>query len=490
MLFNLVVSLYTSRVMLQVLGITDLGIYQVVAGVVALFIFTSGSLAGATSRFLTFELGRNDTDKLKRTFAATLNAHLIEASLIFVACETVGLWFVGNKLVIPNDRMDAAQVVYQCAVIMTVLSIIQIPYNSSIIAHEKMNVFAYIGILDTLLKLAACYIVYAVPFDKLIVYGIALLSFSVLIQSIYLVYCRRYFVECRFKWFLDWEIAKPILTFSGWELISSIAGTAKNQGINILLNLFFGVVLNAACGFANTVYGAISGFANNFMVSIRPAITKAYSVESYGRVNDLITTSSKYAFCLMLLLSAPFFYESDFILKLWLKNPPDWTSAFCKLQLATLLIAVIFFSVRYAINATGHNKGISIVDSTLYFVLLPIAYFLLRMGLSPLVPFVLMVGIEVIKSNTYSFLLRRVMPEFSLSRFYMKSVLPCVVVFFIVAVVSYPIYKLFDADGWSRFLLTCTTTTVITSIMIFFYIMDRYTRSKIIAKIIAKWKNH
>lgn len=483
MLFNLVVSLYTSRVVLQVLGVTDLGIYQVVAGVAAMFLFTVGSLAGATSRFLAYELGKGDQEKLSRTFSATLSAHIIEAIFVLILCETIGLWLTKSKLVIPSGRMDAALLVYQCAVLMTILSIIQIPYNSSIIAHEKMSAFAYIGILDTFLKLAACYILYLTMSDRLIVYGLTLLFFSILIQTIYMVYCRINFRECRFKWTCDWEVLRPILGFSSWELLSCFSATAKVQGVNVLINIFFGVALNAACGFANTVYGAVSGFVNNFMTSIRPAITKAYSINNFDRVNELIVSSSKYVFSLMLILSVPFFFEADFILRLWLSNPPVWTSTFCRIQLATLLIAVSYFPIRFAISATGRNQGISIVDSVVLLAVLPITYICFRLGTYPSAPYVIMLIAEILKSNSYPFILNKNLFEFKPKLFYSEVIIPCLLMSFVVILFSFIIYQNFNSDGWMRFFTMLILPTLLTCTITFFYIVDRKTRRVAIHKI-------
>ena len=266
MLFNLIVSLYTSRVILQVLGVENLGIYQVVAGIVVMFAFINGSLAGATSRFLTFELGKGNLENMKRVFSVTVNVHLLAAGILFIVGETIGLSLVRTHLVIPEHQESAALVVYQCALFSTMLSLFQAPFNAAIIAHEKMDVFAYIGVLDTVLKLAICYLLYLIPNGRLIAYGVMLLMCTIIIQFLYIIYCKRNFQECIFSLQMDRATARPILAFSGWDIMMNFSLAAKNQGINIILNLFCGVVINAACGFANTVYGAISGFANNFML--------------------------------------------------------------------------------------------------------------------------------------------------------------------------------------------------------------------------------
>ena len=322
MLFNLVVSLYTSRVILQVLGVDDLGTYQVVGGIVSIFTFIGGAMAGATSRFLAYEIPLGNLERLKKTFSASLNVNLISAVLFAFIAETVGVWLVLNVLSIPPGRENAAMIVYQFSILSTVLTFIQTPYNATLIAHEKISVFAYIGILDTLLKLLICYLVVVLPMDKLVAYAILISLTGAIIQFIYWVYCKRHFEECVFSWKIDKEIMKPLLTFSGWDLFNNFCFGIKQQGLNILLNTFFSVAINAACGFSNTIYATVRGFANNFMISVRPVITKCYSIKDYGRMQELIIDSSNFSFSLMLLLSMPFFFEGDFIVTLWLKNPP------------------------------------------------------------------------------------------------------------------------------------------------------------------------
>jgi len=288
MLFNLVVSLYTSRVILQVLGVDNLGTYQVVGGIVSIFSFIGGTMAGATSRFLAYEIPLGNIDRLKKTFSASLSVNLIAAVLFILVGETVGIWLVLNVLSIPPGRESAAMIVYQFSILSTVLTFIQIPYNAALIAHEKISTFAYIGILDTFLKLLICYLVVVVSMDKLVAYAILISLTGATIQLIYWMYCRRHFEECVFSCKIDKEVMKPLLTFSGWDLLYNLCLGAKQQGLNILLNTFFSVAINAACGFSNTIYGAVRGFANNFMISVRPVITKCYSIKDFRRMQELI----------------------------------------------------------------------------------------------------------------------------------------------------------------------------------------------------------
>ena len=472
MLFNLVVSLYTSRVILQVLGVDDFGTYQVVGGIVSIFTFIGGSMAGATSRFLAYVIPLCNIERLKKTFSASLSINLIAAALLILVGETIGAWLVLKVLSIPSGREGAAMVVYQFSLFSTVLTFIQTPYEATIIAHEKISIFAYIGILDTLLKLLICYLVLVLPMDKLIAYAILIALTGATIQFIYWLYCKRHFQECVFSWKIDKEIMKPLLTFSGWDLFNNFCFGAKQQGLNILLNTFFSVAINAACGFSNTIYGAVRGFANNFMISVRPVITKCYSIKDFRRMQELIIDSSNFSFSLMLLLSMPFFFEGDFIVTLWLKNPPNWTVIFCQLQLATCIISVLFSPVYYGIVATGKNKLYALQDSFLMLSSLPITYFILQAGYSPLAPFIVLIVIELIKSNLYVYILKRNISQYRISFFYKKSVFPCVIIAFLsISITSLCSLTIKDV-GWIKFLVTCFSSTFSISVLSYIFLLS------------------
>ena len=483
MLFNLVVSLYTSRVILQVLGVDDLGTYQVVGGIVSIFTFIGGAMAGATSRFLAYEIPLGNLERLKKTFSASLNVNLISAVLFAFIAETVGVWLVLNVLSIPPGREYADMIVYQFSILSTVLTFIQTPYNAALIAHEKITVFAYIGILDTLLKLLICYLVVVLPMDKLVAYAILISLTGAIIQFIYWVYCKRHFKECVFSWKIDKEIMKPLLTFSGWDLFNNFCFGIKQQGLNILLNTFFSVAINAACGFSNTIYATVRGFANNFMISVRPVITKCYSIKDYGRMQELIVDSSNFSFSLMLLLSMPFFFEGDFIVTLWLKNPPEWTVIFCQLQLATCIIGVLFSPVYYGIVATGRNKLYAIQDSILMVLSLPITYVFLKAGYSPLIPFIVLIVIELIKSNLYVFILKKNIPEYNISNFYKRSALPCFMMALLCMSLTLLCSLLFKQSGWLRFIVVSLSSTFSISILSYYFLLNTYYKQKIRNKI-------
>ena len=286
MIISTLVILYTSRVVLNTLGVDDYGIYNVVGGIVAIFSFLNSSMSGATSRFLTYEMGCNN-GKLSKIFSSALYIHIGIAILILVAAETVGLWFMNNKLVIPDDRMFAAHVVYQCSVISMMVTVTQVPYNASIIAHEKMDVYAYIELLNVFLKLGIVFILMIGRFDKLILYAILVLVVSILIAAIYRIYCTKKFSECHLSGSPDMQIIKPMLSFSGWDLFGNMSVSVRQQGTSIILNMFYGPALNAAIGLANSVQNVILSFANNVIMAFRPQIIKQYAEQNIGRMQSL-----------------------------------------------------------------------------------------------------------------------------------------------------------------------------------------------------------
>lgn len=488
MMFTMVVSLYTSRVNLSVLGIEDNGIYQVVGGLVAVFTFMNGSLSGATSRFLTFELGRKDFEKLKKTFATALNIHILVALILFILAETVGLWFMEYKLVIPEERMHVARIVYQLSILSCMFSITQVPYNASIISHERMNVFAYISILDVVLKLMVCYALYISPFDRLLSYGLLMLCATIAIQMVYRMYCYKNFEECRFKLIKDYSIIKPMLAFSGWDLFGNFSVMARAQGVNMILNMFFGPAINAASGFSSSVGHAILGFSNNFMTAIRPPIVKSYSIKDYSMMESLMINASKYSFCLLLLLSTPFIFESHLILTLWLKTPPEYTDIFCVLELILSLCSSLFLPLVFAIHASGKIRFMSVVNGTIWFMVVPITYVLLYFGFSPVVPYVTKVCLLlfVVISNMYS--TKKNIPAFDVPLYLKKAIVPAGLMAFIVLALTCMVHGLSYSNDLVRFLLTCMTSTISVILCTYFLMLKEEHKTKIKNKIMKTFK--
>lgn len=378
MLVSLVVSLYTSRVVLNTLGVTDYGINNVVAGVIALLGFITGSLGGATSRFLTFDLGRDDQEQLKKTFGSIMAIYMLLAGFIVLFGETVGLWLVLNKLVIPHDRMFAALWIYQLSIASSVIGVISAPYNSVIIAHEKMGAFAYMSIFDVVMKLLIVYLLVIAPFDKLIFYNVLYFIVGIIDRVIYGVYCSRRFPEVHAKIKLNWKEAKPIFTFAAWVMNGNLAVIGYTQGLNILLNLFFGPAVNAARGIAVQVQSVLSGFTANFQTAVNPQLTKSYAKGDLQRMHELIILSSKFSFFLLFFLSLPVVFEANLVLKWWLGQVPDHSVNFFRLIVCTSLLYTLSNPITTSVNATGILKKFQLIEGSMLLMIVPIAYICLK----------------------------------------------------------------------------------------------------------------
>ena len=379
-IITVIISLYTSRVILQVLGVDNYGIYNLVGGVVVLFTVLSASMNGATSRFLAYELGKGNQKRLEDTFSTAFIVHCILAFAIFVLSETVGLWFLTYKLVIPPERMFAAHVVFQLSVLSTMISITQVPYNSLVIAYERLNVFAYVEILAAVLKLAIVLMLVFLPGDKLIVYGILTLSVSVIIAMIYRIYCIRNFKESSLHWIWNKEILKPMLTFSGWDLYGNGCSLARQQGFNFLINMFFGVALNAGASIANVVTGNISAFITNITMAIRPQILKQYAAENYARVQSLMKQTIIFGTVLQSCFAIPFCLEAGYVLHLWLGVVPPYAESFSQIMLLTSIIGFANGVLIIAIHAQGNIKFLSFINGSISLLTLPVLWIMFRHG--------------------------------------------------------------------------------------------------------------
>lgn len=396
MLFSMVVGLFTSRVILASLGVVDYGINNVVGGVVAMFGFLNAAMTTSTQRYLTYELGRGDTERLGLTFMTSMYIHILIAVAVVVLAETVGLWFLKNKIVIPDGREVAAMYCYQFAILSTVISILSYPFNAAIVSHERMSAFAYISILDVILKLAIAYILYTVNSDKLIVYSILLFSVQILLTLIYVIYCRKHFEETHFRRLWDTKLLKEMGSFAGWNMWGNIAWILFTQGINILLNIFFGPVVNAARGVAVQAQGTIMQFSGNFQTAINPQITKTYSQNDLTNMHRLIFRSSKFTFFLLLCLSLPVILEADVILSVWLKEVPEYTAIFLRLMLCIAIIDAVANPLMVSAAATGKVKVYQSVVGGILLAIVPISYIVLKLGGNPYSVFIVHLCICII----------------------------------------------------------------------------------------------
>lgn len=460
MIFILCVGLYTSRIVLNTLGVEDYGIYNVVGGFVAFFSFLNGAMATATQRFITYELAQGNEERQISTFSTSVIIHFTIALLIVIAAETVGLWFVCNKLVIPEERFLAAIWVYQFSISTMFVSIVSIPYNATIIAHEKMSAFAYISILDTVLKLVIVLLLTIVTFDKLVFYAALLFGISLLDRLIYGIYCKRHFAETRIKLIFDKKLFQEMTNIAGWSLFGNIAGVFYTQGLNVLLNMFFGPVVNSARAIAVTIQGVVTGFVSNFQMALNPQITKSYAVGDLHRMHSLIFASSKFSFFLLLFIALPIMIETRTILTLWLKIVPDHTVWFVRLMLCILLIDTLSNPLMISAQAVGRVKIYQSVVGGLLLLILPIAYVALRLGGNPETVFIVHMVVAVLALICRVIIVGR-MVSFSFALYARKVLLPTTSVFLLTSCFSAGLFCVMPDNG------ILTTVEVIVMILIF-----------------------
>jgi len=482
MLVNMAVGLFTSRIVLEALGVEDFGIYNVIGGVVLMIAFLNTTLSGATSRFLTFELGKQNSESLRKTFSSALTIHIGVALLIFVLAETIGLWFLETKLVIPESRMFAARIVYQFSILSCMVSVTQVPYNASIISHERMDVFAFVSILDALLKLLIVYLLFLGEHDKLIIYSLLLFIVTSAIALIYRFYCTRNYAECHYKCELDKATLKPLLQFSGWDLYGNLSVVASIQGMNILLNLFFGPSINAAAALGNQVRNAVSGFSTNFLTAVQPQLVKEYAHQNTVKMARLVIHASKYSFMMSYILYFPLIVENKFALSLWLKAVPDFTVVFCQLTLIYSLIGSFVSPINLAIHATGRIKLLSLATGSLFLITLPISYVLLKLGYSPVYPFIVNIVFFALAYLSNLLILRRNVPDFSIRLIIKKVIGPCLLLVFISIPIPWYVYHEMPY-GWLRFIVTCATSMSIISLSGFYILFDKTVRVMILKKV-------
>lgn len=403
MLLSIAVSLYTSRVILQTLGVEDYGIYGVVGGVVAMFSFLNAAMSGATSRFLTFEMGKakygNDENgtqiirsshipnlphtltPLQKTFSSAMIIHMAIALVVFSSAITVGLWFLNNKLVIPEERMTAAYWVYVCSIAGMFISVTQVPYNAAIIAHEKMDVYAYVDLLNVFLKLAIVYLLLIGNFDKLILYALLMLCVNVIVAMTYRIYCLKHYEETHFHWIIDKRTLKSITSFSLYNLFGNAAWVMNNQGTNFILNMFFGVTVNAAASIASTVSNVINGFATNIMTAFRPAVTKAFASGNYIEFENLLNWAIKIILIIYSLIAIPVCITADKVLSIWLVEVPRYAVVFCQLMLISLYWETFKQLIVMGIHACGHVRFVSLLSGIVYCINPMIIYVCFKFGL-------------------------------------------------------------------------------------------------------------
>lgn len=490
MFFTLIVGLYTSRVVLNTLGVEDFGIYGLVGSILAMLSFLNASMGSATSRFITYELGRGDKKTLAETFSSAMIIHLFIALLIFVLAETVGLWFLMYKLVIPPDRMYAAHWVYQLSIVSAMIGITQAPYGASIVSHEKMEIFAYFEIVNSLLRLLIVYLLVIGNFDKLILYAVLSFTVSVLIRVAYRIYCIRHFQECRFHWVWKKSILLPMLNFSGWDLYGNGCVAVRAQGINFLINIFFGVAYNAANSIAITVQGLFNQFVMNITQAFRPVIIKSYAVSNISEMQQTMMNAIKLCSVLFSCIFFPMLLNMSVLLKLWLVDPPFRALEFSRLTLCHSLFFLMTSITNIGIHATGRMKRISFISGTLLLLNFPIVYGLYKFGLSVDWAYYVLVATSLTGLFLNAAILKYQIPTFNLVS-YFKTILSAYVLIICSSIPSIAFWRWFDRSIWFFLLLVVVTSICVLAISYKFFLNEesRMMLKQMILKFIHFKKN-
>lgn len=472
----MLVSLYTVRVVLNVLGVEDYGIYNVVAGVVTMFSFLASTMATASQRYFSYDLGKDDMEHLKLTFSVTYQIYGILILLIVLLTESLGLWFVNSKLVIPPERMFAANCIYQFAIISFCFTLITTPYMACIIAHENMNVYAYVSIIEVSLKLGIVFLLKILPFDNLITYGLLLLIVSIINTTIYRVYCRMKFPECKFKALKDSKLKKEMIAYSGWNLFGCISSMIKTQGISSLLNIFFGPILNASQGIANSVRNAVNTFATNFSTAVWPQIVKSYAKNEYEETHGFVIFGCKITYFLNLFFIVPLSNCIPFVLNLWLGEIPDFSVVFIRLLLIEALIEAISLPMASANQATGKIAlyqffiGLSLIFNV------PLSFILLKMFNRAEIVYIVGISCQTLVVIVRFVFLARI-PSFKFTRYLTKLFIPVI----IVTVASFILvhFLKFNSDKIIINLIQILSHFFITTIFILIIGLSKSERSKL-----------
>lgn len=481
MLITMVVGLFTSRVILQSLGVEDYGIYNIVGGFVSLFSLLSASLSAAISRFLTFELGKGNIENLRKVFSSAVTIQIGLSLIIVILAETVGLWFLNSKLVIPEERMFAAHWVYQISILTFVIGLISVPYNAAIIAHERMSAFAYMSILDVTGKLLIAYSLYYATIDRLILCAILSAILSLLNRLIYGIYCKKNFEECTYRFIFEPTLLKQMFGFAGWNFFGAGSYLLMNQGVNLLLNMYFGVVLNAARGIAVQVDSAVTAFVGNFTTALNPQITKSYASDNRDYMYNLMFRGAKFSFFLLLIFAVPIICETDFILYIWLKTPPLYAIIFVRLAIVVSMIHVLSNTMITAMLATGNIKKYQIIVGGLGMLVLPIVWGAFMIGLPPEMAYITVIIIFILQLLCRLFLLRS-MIGMPIGR-YIKEVLCRVAVVALTSfAISFAVCNIMS-QSFIRLFIVALTSFVVTTSLILLVGLDDNERSVILKTI-------
>lgn len=453
MFITMLISLYTSRVVLKALGVEDYGIYNVVGGVVSMFSMLSSSMIVSTQRFISYELGRSEENKLNKIFCTSINIHALISVIIVLLLETIGLWFLYYKLVIPTERISCAFWVFQISILTTIISFTSFPYNAIIIAHERMSIFALMSILETVLKLGiAISLSYINNYDILLVYSIMIASVQLLMRFLYSQYCNKNFKEASYHLIFDKALFKDMLGFAGWNMFASSATVLSNQGTNILLNMFFGPVVNAARGIAVQVQNTLTQFSSSFQTALNPQIVKLYAANEEDKMKTLVLKSCKFTYILLFIISLPLLVETKTILQVWLGDIPDYTIIFVRIMIVTIIVEMTARPLTMAVEATKKIRNYKIITSGVMLMVLPISYVTLKTGMDAHIVLLIQLFLSVISYFFRLHITQRLI-LISLSLFMKKVCIPCLLITIPSFSISFGIHLYLPSSFYHAFIV-------------------------------------
>jgi O-antigen/teichoic acid export membrane protein len=474
MLIILGVRLYTSRIILNTLGVEDYGIYNVVGGIVIMLSFLNSAMSTGTTRFLSFELGRGEFLKMARVFSMSLNIHAMIAVIIFILAETLGLWFLNTHLNIPAERMNAANWAYQFSILTFMIAILSIPYHALIIAHERMNVYAYVSIVEVSLQLLIVFMLQWFGFDKLKLYAVLVFLVSLMIRGIYGLYSSKNFKESKYRFIWDKSLYKTLMNFAGWNLWGNAAGVMSGQGVNILLNIFFGPAVNAARGIAYSVKAAVHQFVNNFQTAMKPQIIKSYAANDLKYMHQLIFQGAKYSFFLLLFMSVPILLETKIILQLWLKMIPEYTIIFTQLVIVNELISCLSGPLLTAAQASGRIKNFQLITGGLLFLVLPFSWMFLKFGYPPQITIYISIFFSVLALIARLWILQNLV-QLNIKDFFVDVVLKTTFVGFSALILPLMVHSSIE-ESFQRFISVVLISIISTSASIYLFGLEPYER--------------
>lgn len=473
MIFTVCINLYASRIILETLGVDDFGIYNIVGGIVLLLGFLNTSMAGCTARFLTYELGRNDTDMLNRTFAGALQIHIFIAAIVLILGETVGLWFVNTHINITESRYVAANFVYQFSLLSAVISFVQVPYRADLIARERLDIYAYVEIVNVILRLLAIYIVSYLSFDRLISYSGFITVVTFVVFLIYFFYSRSKFKEATSWTRMDKSIIVPMLKFSGWDLYGNASVAIQQQGINLLLNRSFGAVLNAASGVATQASSAVSTFVSSFTMALRPPIIKRYASGDIQGLQKMLILAVVVCAFLAELICAPLYFRIDSLMAIWLKEVPPHAVEFCKWMLLANSIGVLNTLFTTLIHATGNIKRLSLISGTMYLSTVIFSYIALQYYDTPAITYMILFIVTILVLLINILIARKQIPQLSYSKIITELIRPLFSIVFIILVTSY-MNGILPDNLYGTVLLFIINAVIALSVLYFIWVGPKY----------------